>query len=124
MQLAVTEPTRRKRTGRPPQVDPISDSVKQLIFLAKERDATVFSNALQNRLNQYLDEELEVLATWVLSVADFDHRVPEVLGPLGRGEHEQAMQALCSRMKRRFAKALRDHQRSEADDFYDSCTVE
>lgn len=95
-----------------------------LIELAKTRDAHVFAQAFRRRLNQFLDDELETLATWVLSEAQFDVHVPEVMGPLGKGQPEVAMEALVSRMRRRFAKTLRDHQRSETDDFYDDCLVE
>jgi len=96
----------------------------ELYKVAGTREPHVFAQMLRRRMNLFLDEELETLATWVLSEADFDTSIPEVQGPLTRGEPDKALAALISRMRRRFAKALRDHQRSESDDFYDDCIVE
>lgn len=118
------KPPRRRVTGRPPRVEAVGEDVLNLIRLAQTRDPHVFAQQLSRKMNQFLDDELEALATWVLSADEFATNIPEVVGLLGRGDHEGAMAALSSRMRRRFAKALRDHQRSEADDFYDDCVVE
>lgn len=114
----------RRLTGRPPHVEAVGEDVLALITLAQTRDAHTFATQLHLKMGQYLDDELEALATWVLSADDFEVRTPDVMGPLNRGDTEGALKAICSRMRRRFAKALRDHQRSEADEFYDGCMVE
>lgn len=102
----------------------VREEVAELIQLVETKSPSQVSQWLRRRLNQYLDEELEVLATHVLAEMDLPHNLPEVRGPLFRGEYERGLDALVSRLRRRFAKLLRDHQRGEDDAFYDSCVVE
>lgn len=113
---------RAARAARAPQ--PIPDDIAQLMKVAREKEPHLVAQFLRRKLNAHLDDELEVLASHVLSEADFDTRIPEVMGPLNRGDTDGAMLALVSRMRRKFAKMLRDHQRGESDDFFDDCLVE
>ncbi len=118
----------RKRTGRRPTrpTDYITAEVQTLIDTVKNKEPHLVAQHLRRQMNSHLDEELEVLATFVLSSPDFDAVVdlPEVIGPLGRGQPETAMRALVSRMRRKVAKMLRDHQRGEADDFLDDVAIQ
>lgn len=114
-------PRRRQRIRTP---EAVSDDVLEFIEVAKKKEPHLVAQALRRKLNESLDEELEVLATHVLSEAVFDIHVPEVLGPMGRGDRDGALHAAVSRMRRKFAKMLRDHQRSESDNFYDECVHE
>ena len=121
------EPTSMpKRRGRPPTTtETITAESRQLIELAKSRDPVSFEQALTRHINSILDSELENLATYILSDREFDNvNHPEVRGPMGRGDSVGALMALTSRMRRKFAKALRDHQRGEDDVFTDQCLVE
>lgn len=102
----------------------VDEATAELIRLAQTRSAYNVSQWLRRKLNQFLDEELEVLASHVLSDMELPYDFPEVKGPILRGEYDKGLAQLTSRLRRRFAKLLRDHQRSEDDDFYDSCVVE
>lgn len=115
----------RHRAGRPPTKDPASPELKHLINVARTKDHSAVAGWLQRKLNMHMDEELEVLATYVLGEAVFDvASLPEVMGPLGRGDKELAMAMLVSRMRRKFAKLLRDHKRGETDDFLDNVATQ
>lgn len=113
-----------RNAGRPAhKQEATPDDVLQLIKIATTKEAHLVSQWLRRKVNTHLDEELELLASHVLSEAEFDIRVPEVLGPYNRGNLDGALAAAVSRMKRKFAKLLRDHQRSENDDFLDDVQV-
>lgn len=112
--------TRRARRGRPPTTtETVTDDTKTLIDMVKTKDEVSVEQHLTRRMNKALNGELELLASHVLCDAQFDDvNLPEVLGPLGRGDGVGALKALCSRMRRRFAKLLRDHQ---TVDEYEQC---
>jgi len=114
---------RRPNAGRPPRSEAVPEDIRQLMRLATTKEAHVISQWLRRKMNEHLDEELEVLASHVLSEMDFDPNIPEVMGPMGRGDTRAGLAALISRMKRKVAKLLRDHQRSENDDFLDEVQV-
>jgi hypothetical protein len=99
------------------------EDVREFLKLAS-KSYSLAAQWLRRRLNQYLDEELELLATHVLSEMELPHNYPEVLSRLYRGDYEEGLQRLVSRLRRKFAKLLRDHQRSEDDSFHDSCIAE
>jgi hypothetical protein len=112
------------RYRNPPRVmEETREDVEELVNLV-QRKPWLVQKWLQRRLNKHLDEELEVLASYVLSEMSLRHDYPEVLGPIYRGDYESGLSALVSRLRRQFAKLLRDHQRGEDDDFLDSCIVE
>lgn len=115
-----TSPRRRSRTR---SNELVRQEVDELLKLANKSPHQV-ALWLRRKMNQHLDEELEVLATHVLSELELPHDFPEVRGHLFRGNYEMGLDQLVSRLRRKFAKLLRDHQRGEDDDFYDSCIVE
>lgn len=102
----------------------VNEDIAELVELVQRKTPGHVAQWLRNRLNQHLDEELEVLATHVLAEMELPTDFPEVRGPLLRGNYDEGLRQLTSRLRRRFAKLLRDHQRGEDDEFYDACTVE
>ena len=75
---------------------------------------------LKKHADKQLDAELELLASFILASS---FPVPQELRSLAArgGTHlDDAFAELISRMKRRFAKTLRDHQRSDDDDIVDA----
>lgn len=100
------------------KVGPASKDIQD--FLNATKTPYNIERLLQQYGNKLLDEELEVLSTEVLrmdvNVDDF----AEVWGPMHRGQPKVAMNALVSRMRRRFSKLLLDHQRGELDLFLDA----
>lgn len=115
-----------RNAGRPThRAEQVPDEVLSLIRIAQDKEPQHVAQWLRRKLNAHLDEELEVLATHVLSEADFEEvlTLAEVRGPLSRNDTDTAIRAVVSRMKRKFAKLLRDHERSENDDFLDTVQV-
>lgn len=115
-----------RNAGRPThRAEQVPEEVTNLIKTATTKEPGVVAQWLRRKLNAHMDEELEVLASHVLSEAGFEDvlELPEVRGPMGRGDTETAARAIISRMKRKFAKLLRDHERSENDDFLDEVQV-
>ena len=97
----------------------VTEETMSFIKLARTKDPVVVEQNLTRRITDAVDEELESLATHVLSSPDFDDVFqPEVLGPLHRGDGVSALKALSSRLRRRFAKLLRDSQYGEDETFY------
>ncbi len=93
------------------------------MFLAREDRPLQIDAWLQAYVDKRVDAELEFLASHVLSL-DFD--VPaEIRGVGSRGGVylDQSFQLLVSRMRRRFSKLLRDHQRRDDDAAVDSTEV-
>lgn len=120
----VNLPTKPPRKPRLRMEEVERSEVEELIHLARTKHSVHVSQWLRRRLNRFLDEELEVLATHVLSELELPHDMAEVRGPLYRGDYDKGLDLLVSRLRRKFAKTLRDHQRGEDDDFYDSCIME
>lgn len=102
----------------------VDEATEELIRLVNTRNAHKVSQWLRRKLNQFLDEELEVLASHVLSEMELPYDFPEVKSPLLRGDYDAGLAQLTSRLRRKFAKLLRDHQRGEDDEFFDNCVVE
>lgn len=126
--MTESRPGRRHRVvsgPRPKGLVEVPDEVRHIIRIVKERSCpeAVLVEWLGNYVNERLDEELELLATHVLTV-EFEWRVPEVQGAMYRGQPDLAFQHLMSRMRRRFAKILRDHQRSDVDTFLDEAEMD
>lgn len=101
-----------------------SPEVEELIRLVQGgKPAYIVAQWLSMKLQEKLDAELELLATWALSM-DADLNAPMVAGPYGRGLYAEALKQLASQMRRKFAKALRDHQRAEDDFFTDNAEMD
>lgn len=119
---------RRVRINNGPihRVQHVSPEVEEFIRLVKaDKPPYLIGQWLSQWLNRKLDSELELLASTTLSM-DLDDilKDPAALGCLYRGNYQPGLQHLASRMRRRFAKLLRDHQRSDKDLFIDNCEVE
>jgi hypothetical protein len=113
--------TRRGRPTNQPEVP--SEAAYELMLLAREDRPMQIDTWLQAHVDKRIDAELEFLASHVLSL---DFEVPgEIRGVGSRGGSylDDAFQLLISRMRRRFSKLLRDHQRRDDDHLVDSTEV-
>ena len=118
------ETKRRYSTGRRDRVQQVSPEVEDLIkMVTSGRPPYIIGQYLSDLFNRKLDAELELLASHALQI-EMDLKDPAVLTPIHRGQPHEALLQLQSRMRRKFAKMLRDHQRADDDLFTDQCIVE
>lgn len=120
---AVASSTPRLQGGRRPRRPvPVTPIVETLVTLVQERTPGDVAVWLQRYVGERIDEELELLATYFLAEAFDDIAMaPEVQALITRGRQVEAVRTALSRARRRTAKTLRDHQRSDDDAFLDSC---
>lgn len=109
------------RRDRTPQVT--QEVLDFIEFVRQERPPYVIGQWLSQYIARKLDAELELLASHVL-LLEADISDPQIQGPISRGNTREGLQQLQSRMRRKFAKLLRDHQRADDDLFTDQCVVE
>ena len=121
--LPQTVPAPRLIGGRKPRRPvPVTDEVNALVKVAKDRPPQDVAYWLYRYTNQKVDDELETLATFFLSEGFEDILAgTEVKALIVRGQFLEAGRVAMSRLRRRTAKTLRDHQRSADDALLDAC---
>ena len=109
-------PSRRNAQVRP-------ETEELVLLVVQDKPLEQIDTWLFQILAARSDAELELLASHILTMS-LEQDVPEARAAVSRGHLEEAFALLGSRMRRRVAKLLRDHQRSEDDAFLDMCSVD
>lgn len=92
----------------------VPDEVSHLINVVKAGPPQNVSAWLSNYVEENVSRELELIATHILSTNTLHSDFVEVNAAISRGLVQDGLDLLVSRLRRRMAKILRDHQRVES----------